>query len=105
VWGAFGLTAAASFAAWIEFGLLLHWARQRAGTIALPVKLVAGALVAAIAAGAAGYGAGYAVDEAGARRWFAALVACGVFGAVYLGAMAIARVPEARAFTRKLLRR
>jgi putative peptidoglycan lipid II flippase len=104
-WGAFGLTAAASLAAWIEFGLLLRWAKQRAGHIVVPVKLAAGALAASIAAGAAGYGAAYALDDLGARRWLSALVACGVFGAVYLACMAAAKVPEARAFTRRLRRR
>ncbi|MDQ3335145.1 MAG: murein biosynthesis integral membrane protein MurJ [Myxococcota bacterium] len=103
-WGAFGLTAAASLAAWIEFGLLLHWTKQRLGSVGLPVKLAIGALAAAIVAGAAGYGAALFTDELGARRWMSALVACGVFGVVYLVAMAAAKVPEARAFTRKLRR-
>lgn len=104
-WGAFGLTAAASLAAWIEFGLLLRWVTQRLGAIHLPVRLALGALAASAAAGGAGYGAAHLAGELGARAWLSALVACAVFGAVYLGAMTAGGVPEARAFTRKLLRR
>jgi putative peptidoglycan lipid II flippase len=103
-WGAFGLTAAASLSAWIEFGLLYHWIRKRAGAVHLPVKLALGALAAACAAGAAGYGAARLANHLHAPAWMGALAACGVFGGVYLVVMAAARVPEARAFTRRISR-
>jgi len=104
-WGAFGLTAAASLAAWIEFGLLLRWIKQRIGSAGIPVELAFGALAASVLAGAAGYGAGRLATEVGAPMWTSAIVACGVFGGVYLVAMAAASVPEARAFIRRLSRR
>ena len=104
-WGAFGLTAAASLAAWIELALLHRWVKQRLGTVDVPVALAIGALAASAVAGAAGYGAAHLATELGARTWMSAIVACGVFGAVYLVTMAAAKVPEARAFTRKLRRR
>jgi hypothetical protein len=105
VWGAFGLTAASAVAGWIEFALLAHWLRARIGGVPLPTKLALGALVAAAIAGTAGYGAGWLANDLGAASWAAALVAIPVFGLVYLGIMAAARVPETAAFTRRLLRR
>jgi putative peptidoglycan lipid II flippase len=103
-WGAFGLTAAASLAAWIEFGLLYYWIRKRAGEVAVPVKLALGALAGSCAAGGAGYGAAHLVGQLGGPSWLSAVAACGVFGGVYIVAMAAAQVPEARAFTRRLMR-
>lgn len=104
-WGAFGLTAAASVAAWVEFGLLYHWIRRRAGAVVVPGKLALGALAAACVAGAAGYGAAWVAAAVGMPRWLGAIAACGVFGLVYLVAMAAGRVPEARAFVRRISRR
>jgi putative peptidoglycan lipid II flippase len=103
-WGAFGVTAAASLVAWIEFELLRRWLGARIGRVPVPGKLLAGALAASILAGALGHGAGYLATELGAKAWQAALVAIPVFGAVYLGAMALARVPEAAGITRRVLR-
>lgn len=96
VWGAFGLTAGSAFAGWIEFALLTHWLGKRIGKVPLPVKLTLGALVAAAIAGAGGYAAGALVHP------FAAIP---VFGAIYLGIMAIAHVPEMGVITRRLRRR
>jgi putative peptidoglycan lipid II flippase len=104
-WGAFGLTASAGFAAWIEFLLLRRWLAHRIGPVPVPVRLGLGALGAALAAGALGYGAGQLATAAGAQVWLSAIAAIGVFGAAYLGAMAAAKVPEAAAFTRRLRRR
>jgi putative peptidoglycan lipid II flippase len=104
-WGAFGLTASAGFAAWIEFLLLRRWLVQRIGQVAIPVRLGLGALAAALAAGALGLAAERLATAAGAQVWLSALAAIGVFGVAYLGAMAAARVPEAAAFTRRLRRR
>jgi putative peptidoglycan lipid II flippase len=104
-WGAFGLTASAGFAAWIEFLLLKRWLDRRIGTVPIPAKLGFGALAAAVVAGAAGYGASYVATSVVATQWATALVAIAVFGIVYLGIMAIARVPETRAITRRFLRR
>ena len=105
VWGAFGLTATAGCASWIEFLLLRRWLDRRIGRVPIPGRLGAGAIVVAAVAGAAAFGAGALVDHLGARAWATALVAVPVFGAVYLGVMSAAAVPEARAIMRRLLRR
>jgi putative peptidoglycan lipid II flippase len=104
-WGAFGLTASAGFAAWIEFLLLRRWLARRIGRVPIPVRLGLGALGAAIVAGALGYASEQLATAAGARVWLSAIAAIGVFGAAYLGIMIAARVPEATAFTRRLRRR
>jgi putative peptidoglycan lipid II flippase len=104
-WGAFGLTASAGFAAWIEFLLLRRWLARRIGAVPIPVRLGLGALAAALAAGALGVGAGRLADALGARTWLSALVAIAAFGVAYFGLMIAARVPEATAITRRLNRR
>jgi putative peptidoglycan lipid II flippase len=104
-WGAFGLTASAGAAAWIEFELLRRWLARRIGPVPVPVRLGLGALAAAVAAGALGYLAGELASAAGAPVWLAALAAIAGFGAVYLAATGLAGVPEAAAFTRRLRRR
>jgi putative peptidoglycan lipid II flippase len=96
-WGAFGLTASAGFAAWIEFLLLKRWLDRRIGAVPIPGKLGLGALAVAAVAGAAGYGTYRALPSLGG-----AVAAIAVFGAIYLGTMAIAGVPEAAAIRRRL---
>jgi putative peptidoglycan lipid II flippase len=103
-WGAFALTASASAAAWVEVVLLRRWLAARIGPVALPVRLGLGALGAAITAGALGHGAQRLASGAGAPVWLAAIAAIVVFGIVYLGIMRTAKVPEARAFMRRLRR-
>lgn len=104
-WGAFGLTASAGFAAWIEFLLLDRWLSRRIGKVALPTKLGLGALAAAAIAGAAGYGAARLAIHVGAHAWMTALAAIPAFGITYLGIMTAVRVPETRVLTRMLRRR
>jgi putative peptidoglycan lipid II flippase len=104
-WGAFGLTASAGAAAWIEFELLRRWLARRIGPVPVPVRLGLGALAAAAIAGALGYLAGELASAAGAPVWLAALTAIAAFGAVYLAATGLAGVPEAAALTRRLRRR
>ena len=104
-WGAFGLTAAASLAAWIEYALLRRWLAARIGAVPVPVRFALGCLAAAALAGAAGYGAAALAEHLGARGWQPALAAIPAFGAVYFGAMLAARVPEARVVVRRLTRR
>jgi putative peptidoglycan lipid II flippase len=103
-WGAFGLTASAGFAAWIEFLLLRRWLGHRIGDVPIPVRLGLGALAAALASGGLGYGAGQLASALGAYPWASAIAAIGVFGAAYLGITSAAHVPEASAFTRRLRR-
>lgn len=104
-WGAFGLTASAGFAAWIEFLLLDRWLSARIGKVPIPARLGFGALGASAIAGALGYGAARLASELGALTWVSAVTSIAVFGAVYLGVMAAARVPEAGAFVRRISRR
>jgi putative peptidoglycan lipid II flippase len=104
-WGAFGLTASAGFAAWIEFLLLRRGLAARIGEVPIPVRLGFAVLAVAIVAGALGYGAGELAARLGARTPIASLAAIGVFGAAYLAITAIAKIPEAAAFTRRLHRR
>lgn len=105
IWGAFGLTASAGFAAWIEFLLLRRWLAHRIGPVPIPARLGFGALGAALLAGVLGYLADGLAIHAGAHLWISAPVAIGVFGLAYLAIMTLARVPEAAAFTRRLRRR
>jgi putative peptidoglycan lipid II flippase len=102
--GAFGLTASAGLAAWVELLLLRRWLGERIDGVPIPGRLALGAFGAAALAGGLGYLAGH-LGSLALPRWLAALVAIGVFGAVYLGAMAVAKVPEASGFVRRILRR
>jgi putative peptidoglycan lipid II flippase len=99
---AFGLTAATGIASWIELALLRSSLATRIGRPPIPWLLAGGALLAAIAAGGAGYGTSVLGGELGLPGWISAIAAVGAFGAVYLGAMTIAKVPETRAITRRL---
>jgi putative peptidoglycan lipid II flippase len=101
VWGAFGLTASAGVAAWIEFLLLDRWLGKRIGKVPVPGKLGLGALAAAALAGALGFGASHLIHH----RVIGSLAAIVLFGVVYLGVMAAAQVPEANAFMRRFIRR
>lgn len=104
-WGAFGLTASAGFAAWIEFLLLRRWLAHRIGPVPIPARLGLGALAAAIVAGGLGYGTAWLATRGGAPTWLSAIGAIGVFGVAYFAITSLARVPEAAAFTRRLRRR
>ena len=104
-WGAFALTSSAGFAAWVEFLLLKRWLDARIGKVPIPARLGFGALGAATIAGLLGYGAARLVAELGSLTWVASVISIVVFGAVYLGVMTAAKVPEAGAFTGKIMRR
>jgi putative peptidoglycan lipid II flippase len=104
-WGAFGLTASAGFAAWIEFLLLRRWLDQRIGRVPIPGKLGLGALGVAAIAGAAGYGAARGVHALTAHTVPVSVAAIVAFGAVYLGIMTMAKVPEAADLVGKVARR
>jgi len=102
---AFGLTAATGVAGWIELTLLRRALAARIGPPPIPWRLAGGALLAALVAGGLGHGSSRLAGELGLPGWLSALAAVGVFGVIYLGAMASAKVPEARGLTRRLLRR
>jgi len=101
-WGAFALTGASAAASWVENFLLRRWLAKRIGGVPVPTRFILGATGAALLAGAAGFGATYVLGDRLAP--YSAVVAVPVFGAVYLGLMVLARVPETRALNR-LLRR
>jgi len=103
-WGAFGLTASAGVAAWVEFLLVERWLSARIGKVKLPTKLGLGALGAAVIAGGLGYGTSVLAAHLALPRWLGALGAIGVYGVTYLGIMIAARVPEVSAITRRLRR-
>ena len=102
VWGAFGLTASAGFAAWIEFLLLRRWLAARLGEVPIPTRLGVGVLGAAIIAGALAYATAWLAAGLGASERVAALPAIGVYGAAYLGITLAAKLPEARGFVRRI---
>jgi putative peptidoglycan lipid II flippase len=104
-WGAFGLTASAGVAAWVEFALLRRWLARRIGPVPVPARLGLGALAASVAAGGLGVAAGELVSAAGAPSRLAAAAAIAVFGAAYFAITGLAGVPEAAAFIRRLRRR
>jgi putative peptidoglycan lipid II flippase len=100
-WGAFGLTASAGVAAWLEFLLLDRWLGKRIGKVPVPARLGLGALAAASLAGAVGFAIWYLIGG----RLVGPVLAIGAFGAIYLGVMSAANVPEANALMRRILRR
>jgi putative peptidoglycan lipid II flippase len=105
-WAAFGLTASAGAAAWIEFGLLRRWLAARIGAVPVPTRLGLGALAAAALAGALAAAASWAaLGPLALPRWLGMALAPPLFGAVYLGVMMLAKVPEVAALRRRLLRR
>jgi len=101
-WGAFALTAASATSSWVENALLRRWLAQRIGSVPVPTKFMLGATGAALLAGAAGFAAYYALGDRLAP--YSAVVTVPVFGAVYLGLMVVAGVPEVRVL-RRLVRR
>jgi putative peptidoglycan lipid II flippase len=104
MWGAFGLTATAGLAAWVEFEGLRRALARRIGGVPVPVRLLVETNVMAIVAGAAGFG----VDVLVGQRlvpWARALVVVPVFGAVYLALAMARRIPEAERVVARLRRR
>lgn len=99
-WGAFGLTASAGVAAWIEFLLLRHWLGARIGKVAMPTRLTAVALGSAGLAGGVGYLIMLLLRDVTNRTWLWSGVAIATFAAIYVGATTAAKVPEARALIR-----
>jgi len=104
-WGAFGLTASAGVAAWLEFEVLRRTLRARLGHVPIPTQLGFGALAIALLAGGAAHLAAHAATANGAPSWLAALVALAVFGVLYMGSMLGFRVPEAQALVSRVVRR
>lgn len=105
-WAAFGLIASSGLCAWIEFAILRSALIRRIGAVPIPTRLQLGCLAAAALAGALAATASWLLAEPiGAPRWMAMAIAPPIFGAVYLGVMVVAKVPEVAAVRRRLLRR
>jgi putative peptidoglycan lipid II flippase len=105
-YGAFGLTASAGVAAWVEFLLLRAWLARRIGSVPIPTRLGLGCLAAAALAGAIAAGASwFLVEHLHVRAVLAALAVIPLYGACYFAVTAAARVPESAAFVRRVLRR
>jgi putative peptidoglycan lipid II flippase len=102
-WGAFGLTATAGVAAWVEFAGLRRALAARLGGVPVPWRLAAEANLFAIVAGAAAFGVAYATRGLG--PWLRAAAVVPVFGAIYLGLASARGIPEAGRFVARLRRR
>lgn len=102
-WGVAGLTASAGMAGWIEYTLLRRALDARIGATGVP-----GAVVAKLW-GAAAIAAGAALALKGATASLhpiaAAVVVCGVFGAIYLGGTAAMGMEDVQPVLRRLRRR
>jgi len=103
--GAFLSMTSSSIASWIEMAILRYALARRIGRPPIPWRLAGGALAAATVAGGLGYGANVLAAQLALPGWLGALAAIGVFGAVYLGVMIAAKVPEADGLARRILRR
>jgi putative peptidoglycan lipid II flippase len=101
--GAAGLTASAGIAGWVEFLLLRRAIASRVGATGVPMAMMLRLWIAALAAGGAGWGVMHLVSPAhNMARGIAALATC----AVVYGFVTLAfGVPEAKAITRRILRR
>ena len=104
-WAAFGLTASAGLAAWVEYVMLRKQLDSHVGGVPVPLRLGLGALACALAAGGVAQLVGRACGALAWPRWLDAVCAILVFGATYLGVMSLLRVPEALRFLAPVVRR
>jgi putative peptidoglycan lipid II flippase len=102
-WGAPAITGASGIAAWLEFALLKRSLSARIGKSGAGLSLLAKLWIcAAVAAGLA-----FAAKQlvAGLNPVVVGASVLGVYGVVYFGATAIIGISQARAVSRRLLRR
>lgn len=102
--GAIGLTASAGLAGWLEFLMLRAALARRTGPVRIPASYLASLWGAAVAAGIGAVAFDrfllptlVAMLPRILRHLGGGLLACGVFGVVYLAVVAALRVPEANA--------
>jgi putative peptidoglycan lipid II flippase len=106
VWGAFGLTATAGVAAWVEFALLRWWLAKRIGAVPVPNRLSLLLMALAAVAGGAGYGVATLLQtHTHLHVGLVAAVVVPIFGSVYLSLTVLCKVPESSVLLRKLLRK
>ena len=99
-WGVAGLTVSAGIAGWVEFALLRRTLNRRIGQTGLALSYTARLWIAAIAAGAAGWGVRIAIGHR--NPILAAALILPPYGAVYFGLAAALRLDEARALLGRL---
>lgn len=97
--GAVGLTFSAGLSGWVEFLLLRRALQARIGNTSLPDHFPSKIWAAALAAAAAGWGAGHFVHLG--FRWANLGAILAVFGVVYAGITLAAGLPEARTLLRR----
>ncbi len=102
-WGTAGLTLTAGIAGWVEFALLRRELQKRIGPATVSRELVIRLWGVAAVAGAVGYGVQLLLGPA--RSIVVAIAVLGIYGVLYLVVTDLIGIPEARAFTRRLLRR
>lgn len=100
------LTAASSFAGWLEFLLLQRKLGQRIGPSRLAWSFLASTIGAAILAGGAALGAKWAMAKiwAAAPAYIVAVPVCGVFGIVYFLISAVLGVAQAQNILRRVVK-
>jgi putative peptidoglycan lipid II flippase len=98
-WGAVGLTAASSVAAWLEFALLRSRLARQIGPARLPAEFLGRIALAAFAAAAAALIVMFFAGKAGPLP--GSLLVAATFGAAYAGLALALGVPEARALLRR----
>jgi putative peptidoglycan lipid II flippase len=100
-WGTVGLTASASFAAWVEFILLRRKLNQRIGSTGLPLNFSACLWVAALTSAIVGWG--LKLLFVGLHPIPLAVIVLGVYGSCYFGITYMLRIAEARTVIRRIL--
>jgi putative peptidoglycan lipid II flippase len=103
VWGAAGLTIAASLAGWIELLLLRRALNARIGQTGLPAPYVATLWLLGILGAAAAWGVRVVLPPI--HPALAAAAILGPYGIVYVGGALLRGIPEASALVHRVARR
>ena len=101
-WGAAALALSSSLAAWVEFVMLRARLGGKLGGISFPARQVVLLLALALAAGGAGYLIKVAVPDL--HRVLLAVLVCGTYGVLYLGATRLTGIPESAALFDRIRR-
>ena len=102
-WGVAGLTASAGLAGWVEFTLLRRALNARIGRTGLSASYVIRLWASALVAAAAGVAVKYAMGFE--HTIVLAIVALGVYGALYFGLTAALGVSDGAALLRRVVAR
>jgi len=101
-WGVAGLTATAGIAAWVEFALLRRSLSRRIGATGIGARYLISLWGCAGCAAAVAWGAKLLIGVG--RPMLLGLVALPLYGVVYFGATALAKVPESRSALGRIAR-